>query len=253
MSGNRMMVLERFASGYIGSVGRRLLRLLPDAQVGRVLAGPLRGTKWIVGAGTFACLFGLYEREKLSLFESFLSRGAVVYDIGAHAGLYTLLAASRVKGGGLVCAVEPNPRNLRYLRDHLAINGCENVEVFEAAMGERPGSGWLNVERGSYEGYLVPIRGDVRVRILTIDYVVACGDAPAPDLVKLDVEGSELEILMGALRTLREVRPVLFVAVHSTELKRECVALLRSFGYDVRRVSRQLWDELLATPMERSD
>ena len=73
-----------------------------------------------------------------------------VFDIGAHAGYYTLIASKLVGGSGHVVAFEPAPRNLRYLRRHLSLNHVSNVTVLEVAVSDRAGVGRFDVGAESY-------------------------------------------------------------------------------------------------------
>lgn len=100
---------------------RWLLRLIPAAAEVRILRGPLRGMKWIKGAGPNAWV-GTYEVARVQPLAQEVSRGALVYDIGANVGIYSLLASLRTGPSGMVCAFPPLERNLRYLRRHVAIN-----------------------------------------------------------------------------------------------------------------------------------
>lgn len=106
----------------LGRVLRAPLRLIPPGTVLPVLQGRLRGARWIVGAGTHGCWLGSYEYGKRRLFERLVRPGQVVWDVGANAGFYTLLASRLVGSTGSVVAIEPLPRNLSYLRRHLELN-----------------------------------------------------------------------------------------------------------------------------------
>src|SRR5215469_426004 len=80
----------------IGRLLRLPLHLVGHSTVVRVLQGPLRGKRWIAGSAVHSCWLGLYEVTKVSRFAELLSRGDVVFDLGANVGLYSLLAALKV-------------------------------------------------------------------------------------------------------------------------------------------------------------
>src|SRR5262249_2906946 len=79
----------------------------------------------------------VYEEALTAILINHLSPGLTVMDIGAHVGLHTLMFSRRVGPTGRVLAVEPSPANAYLLRSHITWNDCHNVEVIEAAVGDR--------------------------------------------------------------------------------------------------------------------
>src|SRR5204862_4150365 len=77
-----------------------------------------------------------YEPELSHLMAEQVRPGAMVLDIGAHVGLHTLMFSRRTGITGRVVAVEPSPVTAALLMQHLAWNGCNNVELVEAAVGD---------------------------------------------------------------------------------------------------------------------
>src|SRR5581483_1847479 len=118
---------------------RKILRRIPPETVLPVLTGPLRGTRWIVGASRNAYWLGTYERSKCKVFAAAIAEGDVVYDVGAHVGYYTLLASKLVGARGHVYAFEPLPANLEFLERHLKLNQITNVTVVPAAVSDATG------------------------------------------------------------------------------------------------------------------
>jgi FkbM family methyltransferase len=218
----------------------------PDTRV-RVLLGPLRGAVWIVGSGNHVCWMGLYEFRKQLVLTRLISRGATVYDIGAHVGFHTLLTSRIVGPSGRVCAFEPLPRNLHYLRQHLALNGVSNVRVVEAAVADRATDEAFS-DDGSYMGRLRP-GGNRVVKTVAVDPLVRDGTLPPPDYVKIDVEGAELRVLNGMRDTLATYRPLILLATHSPEVHRDCIQFLSVLGYGLTPLAGRALsetDELIA-------
>ncbi len=83
-------------SSLLGRAMRLPLRLIPRHWAVPVIQGPLKNMRWIVEAGTHGCWLGTYEWEKAQRFAQEIRPGMVVFDIGAHAGFYSLLASSRM-------------------------------------------------------------------------------------------------------------------------------------------------------------
>ncbi|HWZ58637.1 MAG TPA: FkbM family methyltransferase, partial [Gemmatimonadaceae bacterium] len=116
------------------------LRVVPRERPVPILGGPLRGWRWIPAAASHGCWLGTFERAEQDVFARTVRPGDVVYDLGANVGFYTLLAARLAGPTGRVVAFEPVPRNLGYLRRHIALNQCENVTVVAAAVSDRSGT-----------------------------------------------------------------------------------------------------------------
>lgn len=215
-----------------------------------VLQGPLRGARWVVGAMNHGCWLGSYERAKQQLFSEQVKPGAVVYDIGANAGFYTLLAARLAGPTGRVYAFEPVPANIARLRRHLSLNRTSNVEVLELAVSDAAGEALFDDAPGYAVGRL-SAAGRLLVKTDTLDQLVASGRLAAPDCLKIDVEGAEASVLRGARQVLEEHRPVVFLATHGPVAHEEATAVLLSLGYRLEALDGrtvETTDELLARP-----
>jgi FkbM family methyltransferase len=242
-------------SGISGrSLGGRLLRLplclVPPGLVVPIVQGSLRGKRWIVGSSNHGCWLGSYEFEKQRLFAQTVQPGSIVFDIGAHAGFYTLLASELVGEKGQVCAFEPAPGNLGHLTRHIQMNQCHNVRLFAMAVGGRSEVAPFEAGLDSSTGHLAASPGRLVVAVVTLDDLLARGDVPVPDCVKLDVEGAEFEVLRGARSMLSEHHPVLFLATHGLEVHERCCGFLVDLGYRLRPIvgdDVKQTDELLAT------
>lgn len=225
------MNLSRISDqSFVGKLLRLPLKLIPPGAVFRVLQGRLRGKKWIVGSSIHGCWLGSYEYEKRQLFEAMVREGTVVFDIGAHVGFYTLLASELVGPGGKVFAFEPLPANLTYLKEHLRLNRAGNVTVIEAAVSDRCGTAYFEQGPGSMTGRLAS-KAALLVETVAIDDLVAQGQLPLPDYIKIDVEGAEARVLSGARQTLTQSRPTIFLATHGSGVHQECCRLLGELGY----------------------
>jgi FkbM family methyltransferase len=159
---------------------------------------------------------GDLERGTRLLIERLVRPGDVVVDVGAHLGLHTLAAGRALRGRGRVHAFEPFEPSVRRLRQSVLINGLADVvEVHEAAAYSHAGTEPLHL--GSVSGHhsLFPLSdasGDetVDVSLVRLDDVLA-GDGPV-SLMKIDVEGAELEAIEGA-RAILERSPEVGVIV----------------------------------------
>jgi len=171
-------------------------------------------------------------------------KGSVVFDIGGHIGYVSLYLASLVGPEGHVYVFEPGPDNLRYIRRNL--RSKSNVTLIEKGAGSRHGLLPFYVENlsGQNSSFIEGFNGlrqnmenanlaRVRVRavpaeVVTLDWFCAERGAK-PSLIKIDVEGYELEVLEGALEILRESQPVLVVEIQHRHER--VVELLSGLGY----------------------
>lgn len=227
-----------------GRLVRFPLRLIPRGTIVPILGGPARGLKWIVGSGPHSCWMGLNEIRKQRVFANHVMPGAVVYDIGANVGIYTLIAARRAGPSGQVVAFEPLPDNVRYLQRHVHLNNLRHVRVEQSAAWREGG---LVRFVGTPDRVRSHVResGDLEVRAVSIDGLLATGDLRPPTCLKIDVEGSEVQVLEGARATVQAHHPVIFLATHGPDFDTDCRAILGEQGYAVRTIPGHP-DELIA-------
>jgi FkbM family methyltransferase len=153
--------------------------------------------------------------------------GDIVLDVGANVGLFTLRQAFR---GAHVYAFEPNPDAFRRLRTNVEMNQpIGRVELFRQALGGSSGRAILACSDATVETRIVP-DADGDVDIVTLDQVVAELRLSAVSLLKLDVEGAEVDILRAGVRALGITRRVV-MEYHSSELLRHAAAVLGAAGF----------------------
>jgi len=150
-----------------------------------------------------------HEAGTARLIRRVATEGGVVVDVGANVGYFTRIASRAVGSTGVVHAVEPLASALRLLR--LNTQDLPNVFIHATALSARSGEASLYVHEGGDLSTLSPsddAREVVRVPLTTLDELLA--DASRVDLIKIDVEGHEFEVVMGAMRTLQKFRPVVY-------------------------------------------
>lgn len=225
-------------SSFLARLLAFLVRLLVPRIAYPILAGPLRGKRFLLGAaagpaGGATIFAGRSEPEQLARVSRSVREGDVFFDVGANVGHYTLLAASLVGSKGRVVALEPLVRNLAYLHRHLEMNRVRNATVLPFACSDE--SGYRVFEEGETvaTGRLSDAgaaRPGVPVHVVTLDAVAALVGA-TPTVMKIDVEGAEVAVLRGARGIIERHRPRVFLSVHSEALREECVAFLEERGY----------------------
>lgn len=218
------------------------LRPLLQAIAGRIAAregiirhGPAAGLRFHAGVPIAGYRLGTTEPEFQEAFAARVAPGDTVYDVGANVGFYTVLAARLTGPDGRVVAFEPFAASAERARANAARNGFAHVEVVEAAVAEAPGTAWLAFSDNPVTHALGARGADgVEVPVTSLDAFVA-GGGPPPSVIKLDVEGAEIEALRGMAGVLRDHRPALLVEVHYhvTTLPAVLDELVRPLGYRV--------------------
>jgi FkbM family methyltransferase len=231
--------LRRPARTQYISLAQRARAVFPEMPI------PLRlpfGAWWLAekGALDHELIYDGFESAETEFVGRLLHPGMTVLDIGAHHGLYTLLASKRVGPEGRVIAFEPSPRERRRLLRHISINGCSNVFVEPLALGDHAGEADLFLVEGRQDwcNSLRPPEVDertctVRVEVRPLDDVMRVLGISRVDFVKLDAEGAELSFLHGASKLLQSAsRPAILAEVQDIRT--------RSWGYPAREIVRFL-------------
>lgn len=216
----------------LGRILKAPLNIIPKSSILPIMQGPLKGKKWIVGSSLHSCWLGSYEMDKQRRLSQCLKPGDVFYDFGANVGLYTLLGAFAVGAGGRVYSFEPFPRNVNFLKQHIALNHLHNVSVYEMAVAGHNGTTYFQEGSGPATGKLNS-DGNLAVRVASMDSLTVEESLPAPNVLKIDVEGAEYDLLQGALKWITQHRPSMFLATHGNEVHNQCVMLLRGLDYQI--------------------
>jgi FkbM family methyltransferase len=156
-------------------------------------------------------LYGEYSPVELDFYAFILRPGDDVIDAGANIGALTLAFSRLVGEKGSVLAFEPQRLIYHVLCANLAINAIENVAAAQVALGAEPGMIRVPLlrpkEHLNFGGLTIGGDRGEPARVRTIDSM------PVRNLrlIKIDVEGAELEVIKGADQTIRRLRPFLYV------------------------------------------
>lgn len=214
------------------------------------------GENYRLDARLFAWQPHTYEPEVVGAILDALPAGGMFMDVGAHVGLFTLIACRRLGGSGRVLAIEPSPQNADLLRRHVTLNACESqVTVVEALVGDQvSGSVRFVCQPGECTAnslaYEIPGGRSTVVPMTTVDAIVAGPGGRLPDVIKIDVEGYEHHVLCGARKTLESGRPTVVCALHPDPLQRLGTSAARLIG-DMREWGYAAFD-LAGRPVERA-
>jgi FkbM family methyltransferase len=201
------------------NVGRKLAFVLASSNHGTMIVNRLdyRATGPETGTGV---AFQLLEKASFEPVEAELAvqlleqrrriygDGAVAIDCGANIGVHTIEWAAAMTGWGSVIAIEAQERIYYALAGNIAINNCFNAIAMHAAVSSEPGVMDVRVP-DEFIGHAIDSADDrlVPIQKITLDSL----DLPRVDLIKLDIEGMQMEALAGARRTLERCRPILLI------------------------------------------
>jgi FkbM family methyltransferase len=201
--------------------------------------------------------------------------GAIVWDVGAHVGYHSLAMAKRIGTTGRVVAFEPNPVNaerfLLHLDNNLDVAG--RIELRKCALSNLDGqhslrfipdaNHWLSacsfLDKGSLPGDRMSKDVYARFETTTVatakaDTLLEKGNVPAPTLMKVDVEGAEVEVLEGSRALLSKHRPVIAMEVHNVVCMFGVQDLLHQHSYKLKLLNSGESSSsrcfILATPCE---
>lgn len=171
-------------------------------------------------------LYGEYGQQEIDFLLWLANCEYTVYDIGANIGVYTTALASQ---GAKVYAFEPNPKNFSLLRQNT--QELANVQCYNMAIGQSVGRILVEdfdpQEPGNYGSLSTRYDRGVEVDCMALDYM----DIPIPNLIKIDVEGRELDVLQGCKKKIAESVPCIVYEAHETKQFAEIYQFLKQFNY----------------------
>jgi len=198
-----------------------------------------------------------HDRLFLGGIANLVKPGMVVWDVGAHIGLYARIF-SQVMHAGHVFAFEPDPSNRQLLAENLRIGGVDaKTTVLSCALCDTEGTvAFIRDTEATQQGRIAttPDRAvspdTLRVECRTVDGLVQSGTATKPDVIKIDVEGAEALLLRGARRTLEEHSPLLAVELHAFDVRLPVFDELSAAGYTIQGYRDRKWRRLVRDDFE---
>jgi len=196
-------------------------------------------------------VFQQHHQELIPAFAPYLPDGAVVFDVGAHAGQFSKLFSRQVRSGR-VYAFEPSPYTLSLLRRTLGWNRVRNVTIVETGLSDSDGEAALStpIKKSGVRGFgLASLAGvssgrdksDETVRLQTIDGFVERQGVQRLDFLKADIEGWEAHMLRGGLKAIARFKPTLYLEISEEALGRagdkpsDIWAMLQPLGYVAKK------------------
>jgi FkbM family methyltransferase len=180
---------------------------------------------------------GKYEAPIQKTLSKYLQTGGVFYDVGAHIGILSMFAAQLVGKQGAVFAFEPDPQNAKRIDEHVSRNMLGQLQVVPYAVWSSPGC--LQFARASAhssrnQGAVVTdsrANGENTIEVEAIALDDFAKRHLSPTLIKVDVEGAEIDVLRGSEEIFAQTRPVLICEVHHGKAAQEVTQWLSEKGY----------------------
>ena len=211
--------------------------LLMDLDLGEWTQLQLRRGKWL-------------EPRTLARYTELLQPGDVFADVGAHVGFHSLVARQKVGAGGLVLAIEPQPYNACKILSNWRANGFTNLKLIVAAGGNENGTVELCDQEDNDRSMLSLVEGCGKneaqkfvVPMVRLDSVMQDHGITGIKLLKLDVEGFELEVMEGLGDKLPAIDHILFELLDGGKSDRSAklLGLFGDAGYEIKTVEGVPW------------
>lgn len=219
-----------------------------------ILDGPLKNYEMFLDVESPAywhrkMVEGKYDAFIYQTLEKYVTKGTVIWDVGAHVGYHSLAFAALVGSEGKVVTFEPNPFNIDYLHQNFARNLelSKRIVLFPYALSNHDGQASFifskEVDNGQSSGShlseaLVPednqIYSNFQEKLVTTikaDTLIKEDQSLIPSIIKIDVEGAENIVLEGAKEILFIHKPLLIIEVHNITMMFYVQNLLFEMGY----------------------
>jgi FkbM family methyltransferase len=217
----------------------------------RIFDGPLKGYKWSTRYN-YEYLIGDYEDpETMKIICSWFKDDSVFYDLGANVGYYSFIANQYITKGAIY-SFEPIPYNIAVFKEHMELNKKKikhhTIHLLPYAISSKEGEIAFSHDPFLIEGntYIKSSstysnsQQTITVKCYSIDGLLQSG-YKKPDIIKIDVEGAEYDVLLGAAATLKKFKPNILLATHDCHLpgvQQNCKNFLQEMGYKLTQLSR---------------
>ena len=217
----------------------------------RIFSGPLKGYKWSTSYN-YEYIIGDYEhKDNMDIFCSWLKADTVFYDLGANVGYFSFIA-NRYITNGVIYSFEPIPYNINIFKEHLRLNKekikQQNIQLLPYAISSKDGEivfshDPLLIEGNTYitsSATYTNSKETISIKCYSLDGLLQNG-YKKPDVIKIDVEGAEYDVLLGAVETLKKFKPNILLATHDCHLpavQQNCKDFLQGLGYELTELGR---------------
>ena len=223
-------------------VKRKFSRITNRDIFSKIYRGNLKGYRFIVITPYDDYFTTEYEQDSFSYVINEIKQKpeSVIFDLGANLGYFSLLCAS-YSSGAKIFAFEPIPANMTILCRHLLINNVKNVTPVNLAVSDHLGLvdfsadnqsvSYTYKQSSSYYG----IRHlNIKIGTTSLDTLNSQFGFPEPDIIKIDVEGAEYDVLLGAESLIKKCKPKILLSTHKVHVEgveEKCLLFLDRLNY----------------------
>jgi FkbM family methyltransferase len=207
---------------------------------------------YFIDKSTADMLLDDYESEVFSFFIP--QPNDVVIDVGANIGYFTIYASRKVGKDGLVIALEPMDEAYNCLMKNIRLNRLNNVKPFKLALWSSETTLRLYRTKGYFTSAIskvdvfknliqqkkLELIKEYEIKAIKLDDLIKNINLSKVDWIKIDVDGSEYEVILGSMNTLKRFKPKLIIEIHNQEIGNKILKILKNLGYKVSLV--KIWD-----------
>ncbi len=183
-------------------------------------------------------VYGEFSELEVEFFKKVCRVGSTVIEVGANIGAHTIALSKLVGSGGRVYAFEPQRVVFQTLCANLALNSIVNVEAFHMALSYEDGSILIPdldySKKGNFGGVEIEkFQDGYRVKKMKLDNILELKSLKRLDLLKIDVEGMERDVLLGAKSLIKKFQPIMYIENDRVLKSKELLSLIDELDYDI--------------------
>lgn len=219
---------------------------LANYLIGKKNSRKLRGNVYIKNKyGLFFCgnnfssVFGAGSFCEPEIRKEFTLKKGVALDIGANLGMFSIPLAKELGNNGKVISIEAEKKNVELLRKNVKLNNLSNVLIIGKGAYSKKGQMTFYLDSIGTGGHSLMKENSAKtetIEVDTIDNILDELKAKKINIIKIDVEGAEIDVFKGAKKTLSKSRPKIIFEALDDKKKREIEAFLSRYNYKIRKI-----------------
>ncbi|MFH1325755.1 MAG: FkbM family methyltransferase [archaeon] len=188
----------------------------------------------------FSSVFGVGSMSEPIVRKELIIKKGVMMDIGANCGMFTIPTAKMLGKNGRVISIEPDKKNIKLLKKNVGLNNLKNVDVIEKGVFSKKGKMTFYLDDIGTGGHSL-LKSEVKkkeiISVDTIDNTLSKLKINHVDLIKIDVEGVEIEAFKGAKKILKKSHPKIIFEALSEHKREEIYKFLNQYGYKIKKIT----------------